>query len=157
MTTNEVQQPEIPKSVKIIIHTLSILLFPIILSLVVLSEAENVVAIIFGIILYAIPFTVWYAIAGGFNWKSEKLSTFSIFLFLLVTGALCGLALYGYWFLVRWIVAEISKTPMSNLKGKMFTKDSTKDRIKNLKKLQDEGLISEEEYETKRKEILANV
>lgn len=157
MTINEVQQPEIPKYVKFIIHIISILLIPVILSLIALNEANHVTSILIGIILYAIPFTVWYVIAGGFNWKPERLSTFNIILFLLVTGALWGLILYGYWYLVRWIVAEITKTPMSSLKGKMFTRDSTKDRMKNLKNLLDDGLISEEEYETKKKEILVNV
>ena len=157
MNANELQNPEVPESIKRIIHAFSILLFPVFFSIKVLIEGDSAISVFFYLLLCSIPFTLAYYIAGGFNWKRERLSTFNIILYLFLTFFFWGLVLYAYWYLVRFIVSKLSNTPLSALKGKMFTRDSLNEQMKNLKKLFDDGLISEEDYETKKKEILANM
>jgi hypothetical protein len=74
-----------------------------------------------------------------------------------LSGLIYGLIFYGYWYLVRLVVAKTSKLPFSDVKGKLLTRDSADDRLKKLKALLDGGLISEQEYQTKKAEILSKV
>jgi hypothetical protein len=162
MNENKMQYPEIPANTKTVIHTISILPFPAIVCAVILFGTGDyslslIAAIAVNFLVFVALVAFFYYLAGGFDWKPEKLSIIRGLLFFVLSGLIYGLIFYGYWYLVRLVVAKTSNLPFSDVKGKLLTRESADDRLKKLKALMDGGLISAQEYEAKKAQILSQV
>ena len=137
MDANQLQAPEVPAKVKTLIHAFSILLAPFIFIIFILSQlglalsagdytasgmASGIVSAIIFAVLIGGYVTFLYYLAGGLDWHLEKLSTIRGLLFFVLSGLIYGLLFYGYWYLVRFVVAKTSKIPFSDIKGKLLTR-----------------------------------
>jgi membrane protein YdbS with pleckstrin-like domain len=125
MNENELQYHEIPANTKTVIHAISILPFPVILFVAILFgeggySLTQIATIVVVFLICVVVVAFFYYLAGGFDWKPEKLSTIRGLLFFVLSGLIYGLIFYGYWYLVRFVVAKTSKLPFSDLKGKLL-------------------------------------
>lgn len=130
MSTASIQTSEVPQNTKNLVHSISILLLP---ALFLIGLAASYAAsgefnfatffgMVLGILLLAGYVAFLYYLVGGFDWRAEKISTIRSLLFFILSGIIYGLILYGFWYLVRWIVAKSSKLPMAALKGMLLTR-----------------------------------
>jgi len=124
MNTNQLQSPEIPTNLKALIHSISILLLPIILVIVIpfnLGKVDASVLIRMMITMLILDgyIAFLYYLAGGFEWKKEKLPTMRIILFWVLGDFIIALFLFGFWLLIRLIMTKVSDIPMSSVMGRL--------------------------------------
>ena len=127
MEPNKLQYSEIPTNTKTLIHAISILPLPLIFGIGMSlaqkgSAGEKALVLLMVFLILVIAVVFFYYLAGGFDWKAEKLSTMRGLFFFLLSGVVYGLIFYGYWYLVRLIVAKTNKVPLADLRGKLLTK-----------------------------------
>ncbi len=114
---------EIPQSFKWLTHTISIAFIALLFTLVSLGEAEASVKFM-GFLIFAGYILILYAIAGGFDWQLEKISTGRGLIFLILSGLIYGIFLYGLWIATRWIISKIYGIPYAQLKGSYYRENS---------------------------------
>jgi O-antigen ligase len=104
--------------IKTTIHIVSILvpLFLFLLS----SNSGNNQQTPGSTILMTLIITFFTFLAGGFDWRAEKVSLVRSLLFFIFSGLLFGLILIGLWFVIRWVIAQIFRLPFTNVKGKLL-------------------------------------
>jgi hypothetical protein len=113
------------KKIKIIIHIGSMLLTGVLVTLfVVLVSGPSVTLslpkLLLATLVYGIIFFPYYLLAGGMEWKEEKLPTIRIVLFWVLSGIIFGVVCYGIWYLVRYILAKIYAIPLPIVMGRLL-------------------------------------
>jgi hypothetical protein len=120
----------ISKKIKITTHLLSIFTLPILSIILVLilsfsaqsgSQAPVLPSPFWIVILGIAAYMAFlYFLAGGFDWKTKKLQTIRIVFFWILGDFLLALFFYGFWSLIRWIIAKINGIPMQVMRGRML-------------------------------------
>ena len=84
--------------------------------------------------------------------KNKKLTTYQMAVTALMAAAMCGYGIYSA-FGKNYVGPEI--TIESDVQG--TPQDDARSRLEKLQELYDSGLISQDEYEAKRREIIAEL
>jgi hypothetical protein len=63
---------------------------------------------------------IYYALAGGFEWRSTSLPVTRMMVFMVVSGGLLGLTLVAFWQLVRSVLGSVSRLDGVSAMGRLF-------------------------------------
>jgi len=119
-----------PRKFIIIVHLLSVFLPPLIFTTTIVLSVGNLSPAqlftdLWVTLLVAAWFFLYYLLAGGMEWKTQKLPLWRMILFWLLTDFVLGLILYGIWYLIRYLMAKSLKIPMTIARGHLLRRRST--------------------------------
>ena len=117
MSNNEGKQ-SLPASFKIITHLASVLIPGILFGLAVAPAME--LPFFVPVLMYTFSFFLFYWLAGGLEWKNEKIHGLRIALFLFFGVVILSVILAGFWLLIRFILAKLYRVPMSAATGRLL-------------------------------------
>ena len=121
----------LPRRVKVITHLVSTLLpgflFALITGLLVgkgdtsiASIFASILVILFGTLYYGGIVALYYWLAGGFEWKPDKLPLIRVVLFWWLGALLLSFILYALWYLIRRVISKRENVPMTSMMGRLL-------------------------------------
>jgi hypothetical protein len=140
-TNGLISQNDFPQSYKITIHLVSLLLPSFLLTLMIILNAGNsdvsilmnIARFVLGTLGFSVLLLIFYALAGGLEWETRKLSIIRMVSFWFFSGLIFGLIFYEFWLLIRYIMSKIYNIPFTTILGRLlvnitiFATDKTKD------------------------------
>lgn len=119
-----------PKKFIIVVHILSVFLPTGITTLLIAISlgdfsSSQLARDFQGALGFAGLFFLYYLLAGGMEWKTQKLSLLRMALFWLFSYFIFGLILYGIWYSIRYLAAIIYKIPITMARGRLLRRKSS--------------------------------
>lgn len=113
----------LPQKLILLVHVFSLVFPPCVFVIILAFVSNPLISIAKASVAFLIATfynTLQYFLAGGFDWKREKLQIFRVILFWLFGDFLVSLVLYGLWFLVRLIIARLFNIPVTSVLGRLL-------------------------------------
>lgn len=134
MDTPLIPSPSTPSGYKAAVHVFSLLVPPAAWTLFNLfvnlylhtipPELMNPVglAITYFIlfIFYVVVTLIYYALAGGFEWRRTSLPVTRVAVYMVVSGMVIGLLLVAYWLFIRSVLGSLFKLEGVSAMGRLF-------------------------------------